>query len=655
MFSGKKKKEQLQAKREKKRQAAARINNDEHGIRPVHVDVSSTHLMNEANPVHLHDDDHEVAGTSGGVRAGEYKYGADRRGIRSVFKKETNEELEARKKLNYAPLSHRQMMTAEGIPVSDWLLVPADPARKRRATLSFPLSLPLPQRAWQECGHPEKEESENSASAIVPLSAEDINQKEEAQFETYIQRLDAYKVQDLLPDMEIPTINAYERNLDVWRQLWRTVEASDVVLLVADVRFPILHLPVSLLRYIILEEKKPCIIVLNKVDMVPSTTLQGWLRFLPAYLDSLGLVYSPSTEAGATDTSAAIPPILLKTFTANPVLSTNANADEPSLSGDANIMTRRRKEKKRAHLYEALRSGKLQAKKPAVPARGRRSGGNTSPSNSNSDQEEEDEEDEDEEIGYHKTTNFRGMEKANRALQAGKQDFKELKTVSAMISDLLQECRRLGTRSAPQSSRPSANAARQLDDNDPNSVRIGVVGHPNVGKSSLLNCIRGTKVVSVSSTAGRTKHLQTIPIPEEGVTLLDSPGIVFPVFGIPRQLQAIIGTHQVAQTRDPQSCVAYLAMHLPLEKLFGLRRPEGSCDGEEWCPYDFCEAYASKRGFYVKHGKGALDIHRASLTIIQEAYDGRIRLYFAPPDLSYLKSGVFNETIKPHLFLPMAP
>jgi len=48
-------------------------------------------------------------------------------------------------------------------------------------------------------------------------------------------------------------------------------------------------------------------------------------------------------------------------------------------------------------------------------------------------------------------------------------------------------------------------------DGDPAAphVTIGFVGHPNVGKTSLLNAIVGRKIASVSRTPGHTKHLQT--------------------------------------------------------------------------------------------------------------------------------------------------
>ena len=59
---------------------------------------------------------------------------------------------------------------------------------------------------------------------------------------------------------------------------------------------------------------------------------------------------------------------------------------------------------------------------------------------------------------------------------------------------------------------------------DHSMVTIGTIGHPNVGKSSLINGILGRKAVSVSKTPGHTKHFQTIHI-SENIRLCDCPGL----------------------------------------------------------------------------------------------------------------------------------
>ena len=53
---------------------------------------------------------------------------------------------------------------------------------------------------------------------------------------------------------------------------------------------------------------------------------------------------------------------------------------------------------------------------------------------------------------------------------------------------------------------------------------VGLVGYPNVGKSSTINALIGEKKVSVSSTPGKTKHFQTIRLSAD-VLLCDCPGL----------------------------------------------------------------------------------------------------------------------------------
>ncbi|KAH8828059.1 P-loop containing nucleoside triphosphate hydrolase protein [Flagelloscypha sp. PMI_526] len=58
------------------------------------------------------------------------------------------------------------------------------------------------------------------------------------------------------------------------------------------------------------------------------------------------------------------------------------------------------------------------------------------------------------------------------------------------------------------------------------SITIGVVGFPNVGKSSLINALKKSKVCSTSSTPGHTTSLQSVQL-ERGIRIVDSPGVVW--------------------------------------------------------------------------------------------------------------------------------
>jgi ribosome biogenesis GTPase A len=62
-------------------------------------------------------------------------------------------------------------------------------------------------------------------------------------------------------------------------RLWRVLERSDVVLLVADVRNPSLHIPPALYSHLA-KKKTPLVIVLSKVDLVPPEHIEAWKAYI---------------------------------------------------------------------------------------------------------------------------------------------------------------------------------------------------------------------------------------------------------------------------------------------------------------------------------------------------------------------------------------
>ncbi|KAG8830315.1 hypothetical protein FRC17_005072 [Serendipita sp. 399] len=58
------------------------------------------------------------------------------------------------------------------------------------------------------------------------------------------------------------------------------------------------------------------------------------------------------------------------------------------------------------------------------------------------------------------------------------------------------------------------------------TINVGVVGYPNVGKSSLINSLKRARVCPVASEPGWTKDLQSVSI-ERGLKIIDSPGVIF--------------------------------------------------------------------------------------------------------------------------------
>lgn len=160
---------------------------------------------------------------------------------------------------------------------------------------------------------------------------------------------------------------------------------------------------------------------------------------------------------------------------------------------------------------------------------------------------------------------------------------------------------------------------------DSNSVKIGFIGHTNVGKSSIMNTLVGEKHFSMSIRPGHTKVLQTWNV-AKNVQLLDSPGIIFPSY-YPKELQVLSGLFPIDQARKPFTAVGYLAERVDLIRIFQLRHVS---DEDEFTPWDICESFAKKKNFMVARKKYP-DASRGANMMLRMAVSGQIVMAFVPP------------------------
>ena len=102
----------------------------------------------------------------------------------------------------------------------------------------------------------------------------------------------------------------------------------------------------------------------------------------------------------------------------------------------------------------------------------------------------------------------------------------------------------------------------------PEKLVVGLVGYPNVGKSSTINSLLGEKKVSVSSTPGKTKHFQTINLSDQ-IILCDCPGLVFPQFATTKADLVCDGVLPIDQLREYTGPVTLVVRRIPKEALEG--------------------------------------------------------------------------------------
>lgn len=169
------------------------------------------------------------------------------------------------------------------------------------------------------------------------------------------------------------------------------------------------------------------------------------------------------------------------------------------------------------------------------------------------------------------------------------------------------------------------------------SLMVGLVGYPNVGKSSTINAIIGAKKVMVSITPGKTKHFQTLPIPQERrIMLCDCPGLVFPSFATTKWEMLCDGILAADHTTDATEAISVICRRLPralLEHRFHLSlcRTEDSDALRMSLAERLLHAYASRRGYEASHGR--LDLNRAAKELLKLYVDGG--LVFASPPPGY--------------------
>ncbi len=75
----------------------------------------------------------------------------------------------------------------------------------------------------------------------------------------------------------------FERNLEVWRQLWRVIERSDLVVQIVDARNPLLFRSEDLERYVKhVDPRKENLLLVNKADMLTLEQRQVWADYFEA-------------------------------------------------------------------------------------------------------------------------------------------------------------------------------------------------------------------------------------------------------------------------------------------------------------------------------------------------------------------------------------
>jgi large subunit GTPase 1 len=411
-----------------------------------------------------------------------------------------------------------------------------------------------------------------------------------------------------LQEVDDLLMTPFERNLEVWRQLWRVIERSDLVVQIVDARNPLLFRSEDLEKYVKeAGSRKRNLLLVNKADMMTYEQRQAWAE----YFMGKGINFRFFSAELAREMNEAREDDGEGGQDANPFDALGDDDDEEDSEDD--ILDEDEVEE------EVIPEGDAIAKEAGKIAL--------------QDEEEDEEQWVDEETIPDEPppeTQPITIEEQTRIL-----------STSDLEALFLQH--------SPQT--PTSNSESTI-----RKTQIGLVGYPNVGKSSTINALLGAKKVSVSATPGKTKHFQTIHLSDK-VILCDCPGLVFPNFATTKAELVCNGVLPIDQLREYTGPAALVAQRIPkafLEAVYGMRiqtRPideggTGMPTGEE-----VLRAYARARGFFTQ-GLGQPDESRAVRGVLKDYVKGKLLFVHPPPQEPELNPYQFNRELYDLAHLP---
>ncbi|AAF27009.1 putative GTPase [Arabidopsis thaliana] len=155
------------------------------------------------------------------------------------------------------------------------------------------------------------------------------------------------------------------------------------------------------------------------------------------------------------------------------------------------------------------------------------------------------------------------------------------------------------------------------------SITVGIIGLPNVGKSSLINSLKRAHVVNVGATPGLTRSLQEVHL-DKNVKLLDCPGVVMLKSSGNDASIALRNCKRIEKLDDPVSPVKEILKLCPKDMLVTLYKIP-SFEAVD----DFLYKVATVRG-KLKKG-GLVDIDAAARIVLHDWNEGKIPYYTMPP------------------------
>ena len=178
-------------------------------------------------------------------------------------------------------------------------------------------------------------------------------------------------------------------------------------------------------------------------------------------------------------------------------------------------------------------------------------------------------------------------------------------------------------------------------------ISVGLIGYPNVGKSSVINALRSKKVCNVAPLAGETKVWQYITLFRK-IYLIDCPGVVHGSGNESDEEKVLKGVVRVEMVEQPSDYVPAVMKRVKKEymaRTYRLLKPW------DWTTTsDFLERVARQSGKLLKGGEP--DLNTVGKMILNDWQRGKIPYFSLPAgcelppalDVSNNRSNLLNES-----------
>ncbi|KAI8058217.1 hypothetical protein BDF22DRAFT_652328 [Syncephalis plumigaleata] len=122
-------------------------------------------------------------------------------------------------------------------------------------------------------------------------TAEELQQAERESFVEWRRGL------ALLEEEHGLVLTPFEKNLEVWRQLWRVIERSDLIVQIVDARNPLFFRSTDLETYVQeIDPRKRCLLLVNKADMLTANQRRLWAEYFQS--NGIEYIYFSALKAG---------------------------------------------------------------------------------------------------------------------------------------------------------------------------------------------------------------------------------------------------------------------------------------------------------------------------------------------------------------------